>query len=1421
MLAAALDSLDCITLILDGSGCCVFASASGQRGASEWQGLHHEELYATRGFDADSQRRIGDALRALVSCAGEASELRDEFCLRDGETLRWLRLRARRIHADQQDYVVISEEPIDELRRLQAECEKYAARQEDSQEVTGTGSYELDLTTKQIEWSKQFFRILKRDPALGVMPEHEYVAMIHPQDRERVLALWRAMHAGVGTVDATYRLQISGHDIHVHNRCRLIVDPTTGRKKVVGTVLDVTAQRETEERLLASEAHYRRIVETADEGIWLTDAQWRTTYVNRKLAETLHETPESMQGRYILEFRDPQHLDSSLKVMAHRRAGVRDRREVELLRKDGSKLWVIMSSSPVFDENTGEFQGALAMVTDITMRKSVEEALAARELRLSEAERIARIGSWELDPSTMKLIPSPELRSILRLPAEETQTVQTLPWMEGQGIERYFHIVDPEEKATLRRFLATLMAGGVPGPVDFHVRHLDGSMVVLRTDGRAFADESGKVVRVIGATQDVTAQKRAEYELADRERLLRGLFDHAPIGIQVFGPDGSALRTNAAQRTLLGLPSEGHEPAAFNILRDPFSVENGSSSSFLEALTGKVIVMPGQRLELKSGAQPGEPQSGPKVLDVLYFPLMDKSGKVTAVVQMMRDISARWSAEEALRMSEERLRLAHLAEGIGYWDLDVTTGMIVVSPEWATIFGLAPQTHSGPAADFIGFVYPEDMPRIQATILGALRLESEGGKERFSLEHRTQTSSGELRWIAQLCKVFRDPAGNALRVVATVRDITVRKSVAEERQKFFDLVENSVDCILMTTLSGELTYLNPAGRRLIGLSADAPLTGLTLCNDGVSPKLRFQDQVAPCLRKDGRWAGENALRHQQTSEDIAARMSIFEVRDPIAKTPLCIAVIAQDIREAKRAEEALRSAKESAEAASRAKSGFVANVSHELRTPMNGVLGMLEVALLCESDAGQRERLRTAKASAEALLALLDDLLDLSKMEAGRLELMPTEFSLTQKLTKVADLFQFQARKKGLQLHLESDLGFVDRIVADKVRVRQVLINLLSNAIKFTARGEVGVRCRLTPISDGEYSLYIEVRDTGIGIEPEVLPRLFQPFEQADSSMTRSAGGTGLGLSIVRQLVTLMKGELGVRSTHHVGSEFWFRIPVRAVASARDAIVREEVMLAGRAKDAISHKGPILVVEDNVVNQMVARELLRVLGYAVDIVSDGLAARVAVSKKSYELILMDLHMPGMDGLTATRNIRADEVGSGRRTPIFALSARAMAGDREECLRAGMDGHLSKPLRIDQLRAAIDALAQKTHQTVPEGAAHLINLDRLLAQIGGDTNLAKQTLAMVAERLPGAQQQLMQAAATRNPQTIRRSAHTLHGMVSNIHPEALTLALSALEKSMIKEQLADLDERMERIVALLNQLQKELPGAVIEMGLRAS
>ncbi|MDP2011830.1 MAG: ATP-binding protein [Phenylobacterium sp.] len=478
---------------------------------------------------------------------------------------------------------------------------------------------------------------------------------------------------------------------------------------------------------------------------------------------------------------------------------------------------------------------------------------------------------------------------------------------------------------------------------------------------------------------------------------------------------------------------------------------------------------------------------------------------------------------------------------------------------------------------------------------------------------------------------------------------------------------------------------------------ETPMTYAAMAADAlylVDPQDRPQVEAAWADYRAGRAPYRTEYRLQRTDGGEAWAFAAAELlRDERGRATHLVGVM-RDLTAGKRDQRALVEARDRAEAGSRAKSAFLATMSHEIRTPLNGVLGMAQAMAMDHMTPVQQERLGVIRQSGEALLAILNDVLDLSKIEAGKLELEIVEFDLGDLTHGTYSTFTAIAQKKGLSFVMDVQAAR-GRYSGDPTRLRQILSNLISNALKFTEQGEIRVAATYV---DGE--LFLSVQDTGPGIAAESLPRLFEKFDQLDSSTTRRFGGTGLGLAICRDLAELMGGRMSVKSEPRRGSRFELRLPLERLGDER-----ADAPSPPPPQDQEAIELRVLAAEDNAVNQLVLKTLLGQVGVSPHVVEDGQAAVAAWETGSWDLILMDVQMPVMDGIAATARIRQRETATGRaRTPIVALTANAMAHQVEEYFAAGMDGHLAKPIEIAALYATLNGVLSALAEGAEQPAA---------------------------------------------------------------------------------------------------------------------
>ena len=534
----------------------------------------------------------------------------------------------------------------------------------------------------------------------------------------------------------------------------------------------------------------------------------------------------------------------------------------------------------------------------------------------------------------------------------------------------------------------------------------------------------------------------------------------------------------------------------------------------------------------------------------------------------------------------------------------------------------------------------------------------------------------------------RDASGKAIGFLLISKDISDEIRLTEELNatQFYtrSLIESSIDALVMIDPLGIITDLNRQMEMLTGRSREE-LTGSHSRNYFTDPQ-RVEECIKRVLREGKVTDYELTARHKEGRETVVScNASIFLYAN--GKLQGVFAAL-RDITELKHAESELRASKENAEAANRAKSRFLANMSHEIRTPLNGITGMIGLLLDTGLMPRQSEYAEAVLASADSLIAVINDVLDYSRIEAGELMFESLDLELHEVVEDTLEMLAGKAQAKGIELASFVELQVPTHLRGDAGRLRQVLMNLLGNAVKFTKHGEVSLRISAENVTETEAVLRFRVRDTGIGISHDEQARLFEPFVQVDDSATRKYGGTGLGLVISRQLVERMGGNIGLESVPGEGSTFSFTVRFTRQKNVMAAEKPKLGPVATVSSEQPARPGRILVAEDNAINQLVSLAQLRKLGFAADAVANGIAALAALDRTAYDAVLMDCQMPELDGYAATAKIRCRE-GAGKHTQIIAMTAHAMQGDREKCLAAGMDDYVTKPMRLQELQAALN------------------------------------------------------------------------------------------------------------------------------------
>jgi PAS domain S-box-containing protein len=1036
--------------------------------------------------------------------------------------------------------------------------------------------------------------------------------------------------------------------------------------------------------------------------------------------------------------------------------------------------------------------------------QEVEHAEAKRREsseRLKLAAEAAGIGIWEYSPDTGKLQWNESMFPLFGLDPNDFHS----------RYEDWRSAVLPEDLSYVEPELQEALEGRKTFDSRFRIRKSDGEIRVIRGVGRLYRDKLGQVTRMIGINEDVTERVRAEEALRQREQDLQSILNNIPSLIGYWDRDLRNRFGNEAHRRWYGIETEK--------MQGKHMLELLGEELFKRNLPYFQAALRGESNTFES-VTPARANSEVKNTLVNYIPDI-QDGEVKGCYVLISDITPVKQAQEALRKREELFRNLFeksseaqlLLDDGRFSDCNAAAVRMLRARSKRVVVDKTPDAIS-PALQPDGRSSVEKIQEVLAATYAS-------GAHRFEWTHLR--ADGD-QFLAEILLTSIPLAGRRMVHVAW-RDITASKQIEENQARLAAIVEFSEEPIIGLGLDGVVASWNPAAKRLFGYTA-AEIVGQPLTRLYPPDRTREEPELLTRVAKGETFSHFETVRRNKLGDQIDVSISLAPIRDHTQQV-VGASMVVYDISEQKRTNAELQRAKEAAEAAARAKSSFLANMSHEIRTPMNAVMGLTQLALGAEISPKQRDYLSKIKTSSAALLNIINDILDYSKIEAGKLSMERVLFNLEETLRNVSNLFASMVEEKALELRFEVAPNVPLHLLGDSLRLGQALNNLVGNAIKFTNQG--GVRVRVEAIRQDRFQaeLLFAIEDTGIGMSKAQIERLFQPFSQADDSITRRYGGAGLGLTITQRLVELMRGEIHVSSEEGRGSVFSFtssfglpqdqfnglREPlllgvralvvdeqsatllllrgmleswsarVTALSSAAEVLpeleaaaqagdpyhlallewelgeedglelarrIRQTVdqgrlqplglaIMSRRDQDVLAHyageglldgvlgkpveqpkllalalrlrstfSAPtsalelgtlsafelarpihgarILLVEDNFLNQEVAREHLERAGLKVVIAHNGAQGVAMVQRERFDAVLMDLQMPEMDGFEATRRIRA--LPEGKDLPVIAMTAAALQSDKQACAEAGMNAHVAKPIAYRELIAVL-------------------------------------------------------------------------------------------------------------------------------------
>ncbi len=916
----------------------------------------------------------------------------------------------------------------------------------------------------------------------------------------------------------------------------------------------------------------------------------------------------------------------------------------------------------------------------------------------------------------------------------------------------------------------------------------------------------------------------------ETDELFRLMAEANPLGLWLVDPEGQAIYANRKMAELLGMsPDELARVQPIDVHDD------GGRDDWVQHLSDLNAGKQQESVEVMYLRKDGEPIW----LLAGVQRVQRDDGSLLGYLHTYSDYTERRAAADRLLENQAVLQMTERVAGVGAWTWDVGADHIVWSDELHRIYGTSPQTFRATFEDWVGYLHPEDRERILASVESLY-----AGAEEFHWEGRIVRADGAVRWIEGRGRAQRDDGGDLVSMAGTAMDITDRVAQAHklaESTRRLDLLRgvaeaaNSSTNLLDTLLQAGTVLADTPGWEAVAVwveGQDGSLTPIAVPDVDRSPYPEPDPQAAgrawraPSFSTHPLAGLEDTHSHiwlpiRLGTTEVACLLELVAEETPVnAASRDLLTQIGQQlsrVAERERATAELAEARDQAMVASRMKSEFLATMSHEIRTPMNGIIGLNDLLLRTDLDERQRRLADALHSAGLTLRGLINDVLDLSKIEAGKLELEVADFSIARLCRLAKDILTGPAQEKGLELVVEQDEGLPDLLRGDSGRLLQVISNLGSNAVKFTESGQVRIHVGAEQLElQDQTMLRITVSDTGPGIEPESVDRLFGAFIQLDPTTTRRHGGSGLGLAISRRLAALLGGDLTVETEVGRGSAFTltavFGRPLHDGTTAVAPAAADETPVSR-----------VLVVEDNEVNQMVAVELLRSIGFVAEVVPDGVEAVAALTgDHAYDAVLMDIQMPRMDGYAATRAIRAQE-RPGSHVPIIAMTASALSGERERCLAAGMDDFLAKPVDIDQVEHVVRQWIAHTDTEPDWGAAPtfveaepeeepVLDLDRveMLAEMvkdgeslfhrasGNFLNHAEKSLADIGAAL-----------AHDDADELRATAHKFKGSALNLGLRRVGAAAYLLEERGTNGELPGGADDLELLKAEVNEAIAQL------------
>ncbi len=1028
-----------------------------------------------------------------------------------------------------------------------------------------------------------------------------------------------------------------------------------------------------------SDRRHRRILDRSREVIFESDLAGQWTYLNPAWEFLTGRSVDTSIGQSLLTILHPAEREPALERLAplYRQEADDCQQDLRYVHTDGRVLWVAMRSHLLADAQ-GSVIGTYGTLHDVTRRVSVQAAQVESERRYRLLADHSNDMIVQFGISGVREYVSPASLALLGYTPEE---------LTGQPAAGAIH---PDDRATVLATCRTLLDGAENPICSYRQLHKNGLYVWLEASYRIIRDEAtGELTGFIASVRDISRRAKAELDrsrsaakLEGANRLLLMAEEMSAVGHwQVDVASGMAFWSDMVC-SIHGRPA-GYIPSVEAAI-DVYHPDDRAAvqAAVAEAIsTGRGYSMSCRIIRpdgvVRHVVTTGRAEIGP-------------DGSVTELFGVIQDVTEAYEAQQALiragnelASSNSMLTMAEAVASLGHWRIDQVDNSLFWSEETYRIYGVSPWVTPSLDSAYAQY-HPDDVDHTKSVVRQALMT-----KTGYSSRARIIRPDGAERHILTRGEIQLGGDGEPVGVFGIVQDITdevvadnLRKAQAEQ---YFFITQQASDMISMSDAKGVCHFVSPSSKAILGYDPEE-LIGTTPYDYALEEDYPLLDQQRRELV--ARPAGEVVqLRFRMRRKDGAYVWMDVAGRIASHGDEIRIISVCRDISTQVATEKELRDARRQAEAAVIAKSSFLANMSHEIRTPMNGVVGFAELLLAGALDDEQRRQAELIADSGRAMMQMLNDILDLSKVEAGQMTVSNEPFDIIDTLNACIALVSPAIEQKGIELQSDFSVDLPRVLVGDALRVRQIALNLLGNAAKFTLAGSITLAASI----DGDGRLIIAVRDTGIGIAADRQQAIFEQFAQADDGIAQRFGGTGLGLSISSQLAVLMGGSLTLESEAGHGSCFTLTLPLAAaepLTTAQAHKLPAPITTSARRYDNVR----ILVAEDHEVNQRLISAMLSKLGCTADLAADGhdaitMIEAAAAQRRPYSLVFMDMQMPSMNGLEATRAIRASGTCA-TMLPIIALTANALPDDIQACLNAGMQAHVAKPFSLTILKEAL-------------------------------------------------------------------------------------------------------------------------------------